>query len=144
MIQSWILIIVGLLCWGSKIKTSTQPVLYINYFSWFLWNHQFFNNSFYTHWSETLLLIQYFYYSFVTRLFTFALIILHDRYFNIGNLLWESSIIVSSGSTRFWILLLKYDWTVDNSSDVHSFLQLSFDHPPLRALENRCNYTLSV
>ena len=59
-------------------------------------------------------------------------------------LLNNCSIIVLSGGTRFWILLLKYDWTVHSSSDVHSLLHLSLDHLPLDALKNRCNYASNI
>ena len=97
------------------IESFTQNVLYV-YFSGFLSNRKVFNNSVVGNFSS-----MFFLRSTMIRLFTFALIIPHDRSFNIENFLWESSIMVLPASTWLLILLLKHDSTADNSSDAHAF-----------------------
>ena len=128
-----------------KIKISTQLVLYINYFSWFSQITNFFLTT-------AFILIGRQHYCLINVPITIVddktihlcLNVFCYRHFSIENLLCGSSIIVPSGITRFWISVLKYDWTADNYSDGHYFLQLFFDHSPLHALENRCNYELRI
>ena len=102
------------------IETITQNVLYV-YFSGLLSNRNVFNNSLVGNFYS-----MFFSRSFMIRIFTLALIIFHDRSFNIENFLWESSIRLLLGSTWLLILLLKYDWAADNYSVVHPVFTATF------------------